>query len=95
MNRAVFLKQVTRWVSSVTVKDVPTNRTFADGYVGCRKPTTFWLQGSLANHQAARVKERSKIGIDCACPAACIIIGQLFEALNVHRKEMSRPQGGI
>ncbi len=46
------------------------------------KPVTFWLQGGLANHQAARVEEKSKRSIDCLPPAACIIIEQLFGAMD-------------
>lgn len=46
------------------------------------KPVTFWLQGGLANHQAAWVEEKSKRSIDCLPPAACIIIEQLFGALD-------------
>ena len=46
------------------------------------KPVTFWLQGGLANRQAARVEEKSKRSIDCLPPAACIIIEQLFGALD-------------
>lgn len=46
------------------------------------KPVTFWLQDGLANHQATRVEEKSKRSIDCLPPAACIIIEQLFGALD-------------
>ncbi len=46
------------------------------------KPVTLWLQGGLANHQATRVEEKSKGSIDCLPPAACIIIEQLFGALD-------------
>lgn len=59
------------------------------------KPMTFWEQGSLATHQAPRAAERSKISIDYRCPAAGIILDGLCDALDVRRKEMSRPRGGI
>lgn len=50
--------------------------------VGGIKPVTFWLQGGLANNRATRVEEKSKRSIDCLPPAACIIIEQLFGALD-------------
>lgn len=46
------------------------------------KPVTFWLQGGLANRPATWVEGKSKRSIDCLPPAACIIIEQLFGALD-------------
>lgn len=46
------------------------------------KPATSWLQGGLADRQAAWVEGESKRGIDCLPPAACIIIEQLFGAFD-------------
>lgn len=36
------------------------------------------------------MEERCTRVMGCVCPAVCIIIGQLFEALNVHRNKRTQ-----
>lgn len=93
--RTVLLKQVSRWVSSVTITSGWHACWRLPRLLSAIKPMTSWLQGSLANHQAAGWRRGVKSLLICPDPAAWIIIGQLFEALDVHRKEMSGPKGGI
>lgn len=56
------------------------------------KPATFWLQSSHSHHQATQAEGRSKRSIDCLPPAACIIIEQLFGALNAQSSHWVNPE---
>lgn len=76
-------KVVSRWAMSQSRALLWCTRLLMHTLAGVRiKPVTFGSLDGLASHLVTWVEGTSKRSIDCLPPAACIIIEQLFGALD-------------